>query len=163
MNKIEVFFYLECAAVLIGLGFFAWRYLNNREQSNFRDDIWKNKPKGPARDKARAAFEDQVDNKILLEHKPDPNDQEERTEKVERSTAPPYRVPNFRGKPHDILGIPATADAELVGKAHKYWIKRYHPDRVSHLGGTYVEQARRRAEQLNTARQELLRLIALRK
>jgi DnaJ-domain-containing protein 1 len=77
--------------------------------------------------------------------------------------APPeFKIPNFRGKPHEILGIPENASADLVTRSHKFWIKRYHPDRVSHLGQTYIDQARRRAEQLNSARHYLLQALAQR-
>lgn len=164
----QLFFLLECAAVAIVLLFFYLR-LSKKESSNFRDDIWKNKPKDPA---ARAAFEDQVDKKILLEHRPDPLEEPEPTDKIhtagkadktDKIERPPFRLPNFRGKAHEVLGISADADVELIGKAHKYWIKRYHPDRVTHLGAGYVEQARRRAEQLNTARQEMLKIAASRR
>lgn len=161
--KLEKFLVLEGLAVLIGLAFFAWQYLRPRGENRFRDDIWKHKPRGKSSgEDTRLAFEDQVDKKILLEHRPDPTEAPDESSKG-ADTRPPFRVPNFRGKPHEILGIPPDADAETIAKAHKHWIKRYHPDRVSHLGGAYVEQARRRAEQLNTARQEMLRIAAQRK
>lgn len=144
MNKLKLFLIADGAIVAIGLVFFLILFLRRGQKNAFRDDLWAEKKK--------RAFEDHVDKKILLDHKPDPKDPEEKP--AERAQ---LRTPNFRGKPHEILGIPQGSPRELVMKAYKHWIKRYHPDRVAHLGGKYVEQARRRAEQLNSARDELLK------
>ena len=92
-----------------------------------------------------------MDARILLEHRADPGEKKE-----EKGAKPTFRTPNFRGSPCEVLGIEPNSTPEQINAAYKYWIKRYHPDRVSHLGEAYVEQARRRAEQLNTARQALL-------
>lgn len=155
MERVKAFLIFDGALVAAGLFAFYWAYQRNKPENHFRDDLWK-KIKDPAqREQAKLAYEDQVDKKILLDHKPDAAEAKEAKPHSE-ATKPEFRIPNFRGKPHEILGIPAEANAELVTRAHKYWIKRYHPDRVSHLGGQYVEQARRRAEQLNSARQHML-------
>lgn len=145
MNKLKLFLIADGVVVVVGILFFLFLYLRRGQSNAFRDDIWKEKKK--------RAFEDHVDKQILLGHKPDPKDPDEKPE----AKAAPFRTPNFRGKPHEILGIPQSAPRELVMRAYKHWIKRYHPDRVAHLGGTYVDQARRRAEQLNSARDELLK------
>jgi len=55
------------------------------------------------------------------------------------------------------LGVSAHASEEEINLAFRHWIKRYHPDRVSHLGKQYIDQARRRAEQLNSARAALMK------
>lgn len=153
MNKVQFFLIGDGAIVVGGLALFAWLYFRNKNESHFKDDIWK-KQAAEKRENQRIAYEDQVDKKILLEHKPDPKDPEEKPVAQESI---PFKAPNFRGKPHEILGIPSDASPELVGKAYKFWIKRYHPDRVTHLGAKYVEQARLRAEQLNSARQIMLK------
>lgn len=148
MNKLQLFLLADGAIILIGLIFFLILYLRRGGSENrFRDDLWAEKKK--------QAVEDQVDKKILLEHRPDPKDPEPKP----AATGREFAVPNFRGKPHEILGIRAFPNRELVMRAYKHWIKRYHPDRVAHLGEKYVEQARRRAEQLNTARDELLKSL----
>jgi DnaJ-domain-containing protein 1 len=161
-------FFLLCsgvaavAVVLFGRLFFL------RRESQFRGDLWEQKKRQAATEKARQ-IEDAVDRKILIEHRPDPADPEPEPEpepepaqtKPEKTASRqeplPFRYPNFRGAAHEVLGVEKNANAETVQRAYKFWIKRFHPDRVAHLGGTYVEQARRRAEQLNSARQELLR------
>jgi DnaJ-domain-containing protein 1 len=144
MNKLKLFLVADGVIVAIGLVFFLFLFLRRGQNNAFRDDLWTEKKK--------RAFEDHVDKKILLDHKPDPKDPEEKPEVKAQ-----FRTPNFRGKPHEILGVPQGAPRELVMRAYKHWIKRYHPDRVAHLGGNYVDQARRRAEQLNSARDELLK------
>jgi DnaJ-domain-containing protein 1 len=155
MSKVQIFLIVDGVVIVGGLLFFLLMFLRKKE-SNFRDDLWVEKKR--QEDVARKiAVEDQVDKKILLEHRSDPMDSEEKTAPIEVKQAPEFRVPNFRGKAHEVLGVPIDANKELIQKAFKHWIKRYHPDRVSHLGSRYVEQARRRAEQLNSARDELLR------
>lgn len=149
MKRIQLFFLID-GAVILGFGIFMLAMLNRKKDSHFRDDLWAERKKAEQEGKL-PEFEAKVDNKILLEHRADPKDKE-----PEAREAAGFKVPNFRGRPHEILGIPAGSDAALVNKAYKHWIKRYHPDRVTHLGKGYVEQARRRAEQLNTARQALL-------
>lgn len=153
MNKLKLFLVADGVIVAIGLVFFLVLFLRRGQNNAFRDDLWKEK-KRQAEEGKKRAFEDQVDKKILLDHKADPKDPEETPQAKAQ-----FRVPNFHGKAHDILGVPAGSPRELVMKAYKHWIKRYHPDRVAHLGGKYVEQARRRAEQLNSARDELLKTV----
>ncbi len=144
VDKLKLFLLADGIIVAVGLAFFLYLFLKRGKESGFRDDLWAEKKK--------RAVEDQVDKKILLEHRPDPTDPDPPS-----ATPQEFRFPNFHGKAHEILGLPADAGRELVLKAYKHWIKRYHPDRVAHLGAKYVEQARRRAEQLNSARDELLK------
>jgi DnaJ-domain-containing protein 1 len=151
MNKVKFFLVSDGALILVAVVFFLFLFLRKNRESGFRDDLWAEKKKKLAEDRKRA-FEDQVDKQILLDHKPDPRDPEEKP-----TAQREFRVPNFHGRAHEILGVPQGAPRDLVLRAYKHWIKRYHPDRVSHLGGKYVEQARRRAEQLNSARDELLK------
>lgn len=154
MSKIKIFLIADGVFIAAGLILFLVFYLRRGRESGFRDDLWKEKKRQEAETRKRA-FEDQVDKKILLGHKPDPADPDERTEPQFRPKEE-FRLPNFHGRAHDVLGIPETAPRDLVIRAYKHWIKRYHPDRVNHLGKQYVEQARRRAEQLNTARDQML-------
>lgn len=156
MQRVKLFLYIDGAIVAVGAIFFLIA-MARRKQTFFKDDLWAER-KVAERTGKLAEFEAKVDQKILLEHRPDPKEKPE-----PRSPAPEFRLPNFNGKPHEILGIPANPTADLIARAHKHWIKRYHPDRVSHLGSGYAEQARRRAEQLNTARQTLLKAISAKK
>ena len=150
MNKLKAFLVADAFLIAGGLVFFLILFLRrNAGENRFREDIW---------EKKKRAAEDQVDRKILLEHRPDPAEAEEKPASPGTSKEE-FAMPNFRGRPHEILGIPPHPHRDLVTRAYKHWIKRYHPDRVAHLGETYVAQARRRAEQLNTARDELLKAI----
>lgn len=150
MEKIKLFLLFDGALILLG-AIFLFVKLNGRKHSHFREDLWAERKKAEKEGRL-PEFEDKLDKKILIEHRQDPKEPDE----APSATAPSFKVPNFRGKPHEVLGVPANADVSLVNRAFKHWIKRYHPDRVAHLGAGYVEQARRRAEQLNSARQALL-------
>lgn len=156
MSKLQLFLLLDGVVVVGGILFFLFLYLRRGVGGgHFKDDLWRRPP--TKAEKARRAVEDKVDETILrLEHAPEAKEREPAAAK------PEFRLPNFRGKPHEVLGIDEAADAALIGRAHKHWIKKYHPDRVHHLGAQYVDQARRRSEQINSARQEMLRRLALR-
>ncbi len=138
MNKLQAFLIADGALILVAAFFFLYLYFRKGRDTHFRDDIWKEEKKREAK----------IDQKILL--------LEDTSPEAQGPVKKAFRMPNFYGKAHEILGISLTADAETITQAHKHWIKRYHPDRVTHLGPQYVEQARRRAEQLNSARQEML-------
>lgn len=151
----------------------AVRFLRGRDVSQFRDDIWEDPLWG--RDPSKITFNQmqQTVDYIALEaplggetqkiHRKGkrlgsgaankPVDETADTQKI-------FRAPNFAGRPHEVLGIPQNATKEQVLAAYKHWIKRYHPDRVQHLGPGYVKQANQRAEQLNDARVILLKRFA---
>lgn len=165
MEKVKFFLIADGIFLLIGAIFFLSLYLRRHKgMGGFRDDIWKKKEE--VRKAQAQAFEDHVDKKILLEFKDEtasagaapsaPKPEPPINASQQKAEPARFRVPNFRGKPHEILGVDPGADKELILTAYKYWIKRYHPDRVHHLGAKYIEQARRRAEQLNMARDTLL-------
>lgn len=134
----------------------ALRFLKSRrDETQFRDDLWSaDTRRGPV---APAQIERTLDY-LALDPPPAATDKAaEKTDKVPRPDPAPYRPPNFRGKPHEVLGIAPEADRETILAAYKYWIKRYHPDRVQHLGPGYVKQANARSEQLNEAKTILLK------
>lgn len=151
-EKLKLFLMVDAGIILVFLVFILHKLNRRGIETQFKDDLWAERKEAEKTGRL-PEFEAKVDNKILLEHKQDPKDPDE----APAPSTPAFKVPNFRGPPHEILGIPAKHTADLVNKAFKHWIKRYHPDRVTHLGSGYVEQARRRAEQLNTARNALLK------
>jgi DnaJ-domain-containing protein 1 len=155
MNKLKVFLISDGVFVAGGILLFLLFFFRSRRQSQFRDDLWTEKKRRET-EARQQAFEDQADKKILLEHRSDPKDPEE---PAGPRAKPEFWIPNFRGEPHEILGVSVIANRDTILRAYKHWIKRYHPDRVSHLGPKYVEQARRRAEQLNSARDQLLKAL----
>ena len=173
MNRLRFFVISDGIFILVGGAFLYWIW-SRRNQSQFKDDLWEQvRAKYEAKEAAAApknakrlshAQEDKIDQKILLEDK---TERKPSSSSGGRSTAEAagnpqglqFRPPNFRGKAHEVLGISADSDGETVDKAYKFWIKKYHPDRVTHLGGQYIEQARRRSEQLNAARQHLLSVL----
>ena len=167
MHRLQLFLLVDGVVIAAGAILLFYVVAVRRKESYFRDDLWKEK----ARLKNEKSWleEDQRDHRIFLEFRLNPNEEDETTQPMSGpppGSRPPgpkpagpsleFAAPKFRGKPHEVLGVPEEASLELIGRAYKHWIKRYHPDRVTHLGEKYVEQARRRAEQLNTARQALL-------
>lgn len=191
MNKVKLFLYGDAIVILVGAIFFVYLFLRRGRVDHFRDDLWQDRKNLTPEQKAAEDRRDQAflandpegydfdpygrtspaiprPEAPLLTGAPKAKPAPKPAPKPAAAPPPPaakpeFRVPNFRGQPHDILGIPANANADTVSRAHKFWIKRYHPDRVSHLGQTYVDQARRRAEQLNSARHFLLQALAQRK
>ena len=181
MNKLQGFLYADGIFVALGAVYFIYLLLRRGNVSQFRDDAWAAEWK--EKDQARLRAEEQRDRAILRAPLAELLSEEEDEEKTEPRLQGPaaapapgaarrgprpgpasrptgsteFRAPNFNGAPHEVLGVAAGADETLIGRAHKYWIKRYHPDRVNHLGPGYVEQARRRSEQLNAAREAMLR------
>lgn len=167
MTRLQLFLIVDGVIVAGGLLFFVILFLRRGNAGHFKDDLWQHPPKTPEEAEARRKIEEKVD-QLLLGHEPEPEPEREAKPRGEPAAARPaarkaeFQLPNFRGQPHEVLGVPATADADLIGRAYKHWIKRYHPDRVHHLGTQYVNQARRRAEQLNSARQALVQRLAQR-
>jgi DnaJ-domain-containing protein 1 len=166
LNKAQLFLYGDGAVILLAAGWLSWHFLfRHKHDTHFKDDIWKERAKQQAADAKIYDTEEKRDRRILLQQLLDEPEEERpkaRTKDIPRpepKAAPrkaEFQVPNFKGSAADILGVPDSAEIDLINRAYKHWIKRYHPDRVSHLGQTYVDQARRRAEQLNSARQEML-------
>lgn len=163
MDKLKAFLIFDGAFVAVFLTVFFIYFLRRKGDSHFRENLWASDPVLSGEKKnltkeeqlRKNAFEENIDKKILLDHKKDSVEMAASEKK-----SPNFKVPNFNGAAHEILGISQDASVEEVSAAYRHWIKRYHPDRVTHLGRQYVEQARRRAEQLNTARQFLLERIA---
>ncbi|RZA05069.1 MAG: J domain-containing protein [Proteobacteria bacterium] len=191
MNKQKLFLYGDGLIIILAAIFFLYLFLRRGRVNQFREDLWQEQKHFSPEERAaqdrvdqEILFEDIESGdfnpygrtapsipKPLLVGAPKPKaapkqaSQPKPNPKPKVAPAPPpeFRAPNFRGQPHDILGIPPGANADLISRAHKHWIKKYHPDRVSHLGGDYVEQARRRAEQLNSSRSVMLQALAQRK
>lgn len=141
-------------------------FLRGRDVSQFREDIWED----PLWGRDQRTITDEQRQKtvdyIALEAPEEPTAKIRRHQSAPRrvrKAAPDedthkiYRTPNFSGRPHEVLGVAQNATKEQVLGAYKHWIKRYHPDRVQHLGPAYVKQANQRAEQLNEARIVLLK------
>lgn len=140
MQRTQLIFLLESALVGLGLLTFIVLKLRNPKTSHFKDDLWKEDPKV-------AKHLDEVIQSLSKEKAP-----------LQLSGPPPeaFLQPKFNGAPHEVLGLKPNPSPDQVKAAHRYWIKRYHPDKVTHLGKEYVNQARHRAEQLNRARTDLL-------
>ncbi len=51
------------------------------------------------------------------------------------------RSPGRTQSPCEILGVAPDADREEIKKAYKQAIKKYHPDKVSHLGKDFSDLA----------------------
>ncbi len=149
-------------------------FLRGREASRFREDMWEDPLWGSDRhqitDEQRQKTVDYIaleaPEEVLEEASEKPTKKKRRHQSAPRRhrTAGPnedtykiYRTPNFSGRPHEVLGVTQNATKAQIMGAYKHWIKRYHPDRVQHLGPAYVKQANQRAEQLNEARIVLIK------
>ncbi|MCO5142828.1 MAG: J domain-containing protein [Oligoflexia bacterium] len=158
MSRLKAFLIADGIIIVIGIIFFAFLLLRRQKNDQgFRDDLWVEQERKRSFTGNSKVVEDQIDQKILLE---DNRVKPEQTQAQQaQQSKSEFRYPNFRGGPYEILGVPASADKELVTRAYKHWMKKYHPDRVSHLGSQHIEQAKVRAGQLNRAREEILKRI----
>ena len=52
---------------------------------------------------------------------------------------------------YDVLGLDPSSDPEVIKKAFRREIARYHPDKVSHLGPEFQAMAATKAAELTTA------------
>ena len=73
--------------------------------------------------------------------------------------AEPLSLPGIRidGEPHEILGIARGAAPDVVQRAYKDLMKRYHPDLVGRPGSREWNDAQKIAEALNRAKDALLK------
>lgn len=55
-----------------------------------------------------------------------------------------------------MLGVAPNASPEEIRAAYRELAKRYHPDRVGHLGPEFRQLAERRMKAINAAYQQLL-------
>lgn len=58
--------------------------------------------------------------------------------------------------PYDILGVNPGASKEEIQQAYKKAIKKYHPDKVSHLGDEFADLAKVKFVQIQKAYDELM-------
>ena len=122
------------------------KFWKNRHSSQFQENLWNNP-------KVRAHVEKEVDHIALAAPQKEPK----KTANMEKTQETPrFQKPNFLGAPHEVLGVTKEAPKEEINAAYRYWIKRYHPDRIAHLGALYIKQANQRTEALNKARALLL-------
>ena len=79
-----------------------------------------------------------------------------------------YRGPSGQGKassfsrpkdegisPYDVLGLPRNATQEDIKKAYRNLVKKYHPDKVNHLGEEFRALAEERFKEIQEAYQTL--------
>lgn len=59
--------------------------------------------------------------------------------------------------PYDVLGLPRTATMEEIKHAYRELAKKYHPDKVSHLGEEFKRLADKRFKEIDAAYKSLQR------
>jgi DnaJ-domain-containing protein 1 len=59
------------------------------------------------------------------------------------------------GVPYTVLGVGRSASQEGTRAAYRREMTNYHPDKVAHLGPELQELAKRKAQDINRAFQEL--------
>ena len=62
---------------------------------------------------------------------------------------------NAAWDPHAVLGVTRGASAEEITRAYREQMKRYHPDRVAHLGEELRQLAHRKALEIQRAYAEI--------
>jgi len=62
---------------------------------------------------------------------------------------------NAAWDPHAVLGVTRGASAEAITRAYREQMKRYHPDRVAHLGEELRQLAHRKALEIQRAYAEI--------
>ena len=62
---------------------------------------------------------------------------------------------NAAWDPHAVLGVMRGASAEEIARAYREQMKRYHPDRVAHLGEELRQLAHRKALEIQRAYAEI--------
>jgi DnaJ like chaperone protein len=58
--------------------------------------------------------------------------------------------------PYTVLGISRDASSEEITRAYKRLAKKYHPDKVLHLGDEFRELAEKRFKEIQKAYQDLM-------
>jgi len=59
--------------------------------------------------------------------------------------------------PYEVLGVPQEITNDEIERAYRDLLKKYHPDRVQHLGAEFQEMAEERAKAINEAYAKILR------
>ena len=57
------------------------------------------------------------------------------------------------------LGIPNHSSQEEIKKAYRDLTKKYHPDKVQHLGEEFKDQAEKRMQEINAAYDEIMKQV----
>ncbi len=70
---------------------------------------------------------------------------------------PPEREPPPPRSPHEILGVRPGASESEITAAYKKAVKKYHPDKVSHLGEDFSRLANERFLEIQRAYDTLMK------
>ncbi|WP_216327358.1 J domain-containing protein [Deinococcus aestuarii] len=58
--------------------------------------------------------------------------------------------------PHEVLGVRPDASSHEIQEAYRALVKKYHPDRVGHLGEEFRVMAEERMQEINAAYRQLM-------
>ena len=83
----------------------------------------------------------------------EPSSSESRSESRSHEAKP--KEEKRRKSPHEVLGVPLSANEQEIEAAYKNLMKQYHPDRVHGLGEELQEVAQKKAKEINAAYEAL--------
>jgi DnaJ-class molecular chaperone len=74
---------------------------------------------------------------------------------------PPLQLPgiNLNGEPHEVLGIRADASEEVIMKAYKDAIKRFHPDRIQGQAQDQIRFYQEASARINDAKNAMIKRL----
>jgi hypothetical protein len=110
--------------------------------------------RGPTRYCPSCTADIQEEAKRASDHRPD-SSREEARERVHS----PKREPEDGFDPYRVLGIARDASQEEIRAAYYRQMASYHPDKVAHLGEDIQELAKRKAQAINRAYEELVNMV----
>jgi len=106
-------------------------------------------------EKAKAQLRETQERKAKIRAEENRRREEERAQEERRRRQGTWS--NGQGfDPYQVLEVSRGASKEEIKAAYHNMIKKYHPDRVSHLGKEFQDIAKEKAQEINRAYQTLM-------
>jgi len=119
----------------------ARKYLKARKQAELKDREDMERMEQLFRMQAEEAERQRQFEREKAEREARQRAEDEARKKAGQKQTPPKPEPGAKRSPYEILGVERSASLEEIRKAYTDLSKKYHPDRVSHLGVEFQEMA----------------------